>query len=292
LLSLMSRTPSSQAKTDRPKGLRSNCLSDAPTARDSWHGRDSAVALERMVSAQELSVVFQPIVNLQDASLYAYETLVRCSRATFANPLDLFQHAVSMGCVGRLGRMIREIAVPLCSGIPLFVNVHPVELREGWLIRPDDPIFAHDDDIFLEITESVPLSQFELCMTVLREVRSRGAVHLVVDDLGAGYSNLKRISDLEPAVVKLDRELVVGVNRSPRQRQLVRSVVRLCTDMNAQVVAEGIEIPDEYHALRDTGVGYGQGFLFARPAFPLPSVSWRPAESTELKKARRIEPIG
>jgi EAL domain-containing protein (putative c-di-GMP-specific phosphodiesterase class I) len=84
------------------------------------------------------------------------------------------------------------------------VNVHPQELNEGWLIRPDDPIFLHDDDVYLEITESVPLTHFDLCLNVLREIRSRGGVHFVIDDLGAGYSNLKSIADLEPRVVKLD----------------------------------------------------------------------------------------
>ena len=52
--------------------------------------------------------------------------------------------------------MIREIAVPLASGLPLFLNVHPHELEEPWLVRPDDPIYSHDADVYLEITESVP----------------------------------------------------------------------------------------------------------------------------------------
>jgi EAL domain-containing protein (putative c-di-GMP-specific phosphodiesterase class I) len=130
----------------------------------------------------------------------------------------------------------------------------------------------HDHEVYLEITESVPLTHFELCMSVLREIRARGGVHLVVDDLGAGYSNLKRIADLEPSVVKLDRDLIMGIDKSHRQRQLVRSVVQLCTDLQARVVAEGIETRDEYLALRDTGVVFGQGYYFARPAFPLPVV--------------------
>jgi EAL domain-containing protein (putative c-di-GMP-specific phosphodiesterase class I) len=104
-------------------------------------------------------------------------------------------------------------------------------------------------------------------------------VHLVVDDLGAGYSNLKRILDLEPRVVKLDRGLIMGVDKSKRHQTLVQSVVALCTDLNAVVVAEGIETPSEFKALCDTGVEYGQGYLFARPEFPLPAVSWPPALS-------------
>jgi len=229
-----------------------------------------------MVAPDELSVVFQPIVDMQSGKLFAYEALVRCSVPRYSSPPVLFERAVSMGCTGRLGRMIREIAIPLCTGKPLFVNVHPQELQEGWLVRPDDPIFEHDHEVFLEVTESVPLTHFELCYSVLRELRARGGVHLVVDDLGAGYSNLKRISDLEPRVVKLDRGLIADIDRNARQRQLVRSVIKLCGDLDALVVAEGIETSGEFSVLRDSGAQLGQGYLFARPAFPMPAITWPP----------------
>ena len=258
---------SSPPPSARQQGLRQ---AGSTTSRDSY------LAFQGLVEPGELSVVFQPIVGMRDGQAFAYEALVRCARTDLKNPHVLFERAVSAGCVGRLGRMIREIAVPLASGLPLFLNVHPHELEEPWLVRPDDPIYAHDADVYLEITESVPLTHFELCRHVLHEVRVRGGLHLVVDDLGAGYSNLKRILDLEPRIVKLDRGLIMGVDKSKRHQQLVSNVVRLCADLNATVVAEGIETNGEFTALCDTGVEYGQGFLFARPEFPLPTVSWPP----------------
>lgn len=236
----------------------------------------------RLVRPDDLSVVFQPILDMSTARVFAYEALVRCRIQRFSYPPELFAEAVTTGFCGQLGRMVREIAVPLCSGKPVFLNVHPQELNERWIVRPDDPIFAHDHDVYLEITESVPLTHFQLCLDVLRELRSRGGVHLVVDDLGAGYSNLKRIADLNPKVVKLDRDLIAGIDRSPRQRQLVSSVVRLCSDLQARVVAEGIETKSEFTALLDTGVHYGQGYLFARPGFPIPDFTWPTLEVAEL----------
>ena len=246
----------------------------APSSPVPVRTRDSLMAIRGLVRQQDLSVVYQPIVELATRTVFAHEALVRCSVPELRSPLVLFERAVESGCAGRLGRMIREIAIPLASGQPLFVNVHPQELHESWLVRPDDPLFLHDHDIFLEITESAPLTHFELCLTVLREVRSRGGIHLVVDDLGAGYSNLKTIADLEPAIVKLDRGLILGVDRSERQRQLVKSVVTLCHDLNASVVAEGIETTSELAALSDSGVRYAQGFLFARPGYPFPIPNW------------------
>jgi EAL domain-containing protein (putative c-di-GMP-specific phosphodiesterase class I) len=225
------------------------------------------------VKAADLSTVFQPIVRLDTGKLFAYETLVRCRVPGFA-PHTLFERACAEKSTGRLGRMIREIAVPLCGGIPVFVNLHPNELDDRWLVRPDDPIFSHDHDIYLEITESAPLTHFNLCMSVLREVCARTGAHLVIDDLGAGYSNLKLIADLGPRVVKLDRTLVQDLHLKPRQQKLVAMVVRLCVELGAEVVAEGIEHREELLAVRDAGAHFGQGYLLGRPSFPMPEINW------------------
>jgi EAL domain-containing protein (putative c-di-GMP-specific phosphodiesterase class I) len=269
--------------SSRPPMPSSNSLSAAASASpDSMPPNDdpgqSLVSLETLVSPDDLSVVFQPIVSLDTGVIYAHEALVRCSVADYQRPPVLFEAAVRSGCTGRLGRMIREICVPLSEGVPLFVNIHPAELSEGWLVRPDDPVYLHDDEVFLEVTESVPMTHYDLCMSVLKEVASRGSVHLVVDDLGAGYSNLMRIAELEPKVVKLDRKLIMDIDQHPRQRELVCGVVDLCTRLGATVVAEGIETVAEYNVVRETGAHFGQGYLFARPAFPPPVVCWPPLE--------------
>jgi EAL domain-containing protein (putative c-di-GMP-specific phosphodiesterase class I) len=247
-------------------------------------GSDEARFFDQLVKPEDLSAVFQPIVSLDNGELFAYEALVRCRIPNFTPPV-LFEHAAAMQATGRLGRMIREIAVPLCSGTPLFVNLHPTELEESWLVRPDDPVFFHDDDIYLEVTESAPMTHLGLCMNVLREVCGRAGVHLVIDDLGAGYSNLNLIADLEPRVVKLDRKLVQDLHKKPRQQKVVAMVVRLCEELGAAVVAEGIETRDEFRAVCDSGSQYGQGYLFARPAFPVPKITW-PSSKTEPPPTR------
>jgi EAL domain-containing protein (putative c-di-GMP-specific phosphodiesterase class I) len=245
-------------------------------ARDAYSSRSYA-AMSDALGPEDLDVVFQPIVDLRTRQLFALEALVRCNALGLSSPPQLFEHAVKHSYCGRLGRMIREITVERCPGIPIFTNVHPNELSQRWLVRPDDPIFSHDTDVYIEITEAVPFSHYEHCVSVLRELRSRGRVHLVIDDLGAGFSNLKRIVDLQPSVVKLDIELVRGIDIEPRQRALVRSIVAMCREQEAHVVAEGIETVGELAAVIDAGVQYGQGFLLARPAFPVPAVSWPPS---------------
>ncbi len=228
----------------------------------------------RDLTASDLDVVFQPIVDLTHGGCFAFEALTRCKWPEFKDPVRLFERAQEELCCGSLGRKVREVAFARCTDAPLFVNLHPHELGEGWLVRPDDPLFFHDRPVYLEITESAAFTYFSLCVNVLKEICSRSGAFLVVDDFGAGHSNLKRIIDLEPHVVKLDLALVRGIEKSVRQQVLVRQVVSLCRELGARVVAEGIETEDELSAVIDTGAQYGQGYLFARPAFPMPKPTW------------------
>ncbi|MBN2361586.1 MAG: EAL domain-containing protein [Deltaproteobacteria bacterium] len=235
----------------------------------------SAAQFRQVIARREFKVAFQPVVYLNSGKIFSYEVLLRSGTPLYRGPIEMLAGALDCGCMGEFGRQIRELALAQSPETTLFVNLHPAELDEGWLVRPDDPIFRHVEGVYIEITESVPLTHFQLCHSILREVRSKG-INLAVDDLGAGYSNLKYIADLSPEVVKIDRELVVGLDQSERQRKLVKAIVRLCADLGALVVAEGIETVDELRAVIDTGAHFGQGFLLARPAYPAPAVTWPP----------------
>jgi EAL domain-containing protein (putative c-di-GMP-specific phosphodiesterase class I) len=230
-------------------------------------------AIRRVIDERNCFCVFQPLVDLRTQKIFAYEALARTKSPDFEGPMQMFAAAVAENLTGELGRLLRSMALEGCTGHPLFVNVHPAELNERWVVQPDDPIFQHSEDVYLEITEAVPLSHFRMCSDMLAEVRGRG-VHLVVDDLGAGYSNLKYIADLHPRVVKLDRGLIAGLARDTRLFKLVAAIVRMCTELDARVVAEGIETETELDAVVAAGARYGQGYLLARPAFPPPQVTW------------------
>ncbi len=229
--------------------------------------------IEDAVEADNLYVALQPIVDLVRHRVFAHEALLRSSAPSFTGPLPYLKHAVENGTMGLLGRGLRELSLRACPSTPLFLNVHPSEFDHGWLVRPDDPIFAHDHAVYLEITESVPLSHFQLCHSVLKEIRSKGVL-LAVDDLGAGYSNLKYIADLSPEMVKLDRELVAGLTPGSRTHKLIRHIVRLCDELGAGVIAEGVETRDELEACAAAGVRFVQGYLIARPAYPIPLVDF------------------
>ena len=228
----------------------------------------------RSLRPDEVRMVYQPIVDLRTGQSYAVEALARCKRPGLEQPLLLIERALQEDGIGRLGRVLREATFADCAGERIFVNIHPDELTSRWLVRPDDPICFHDHEVFLEITESAALDYYDVCMSVLHEICHRTGARLVIDDLGAGYSNLERVADLVPAVVKIDRALVTRLHTDRRRQAIVRHLVRLCEELDATVVAEGIETVEELQATRDCGAHFGQGYLLARPAFPIPDVHW------------------
>jgi len=254
----------------RKRSIKSWTVTEAEglTAEDVFSG-------VRGITAEDLDVVFQPIVDLRHRRVHAVESLTRCKLPDYPTPTALFTAASEQQATGRLGRLVREVTFERCGArMPVFVNIHPDELTSRWLVRPDDPINLHDGPLFLEITESAALDYYDLCRGVLREICARTGATLVVDDLGAGYSNLKRIVDLQPGVVKLDLALIRGLDVSRRQQILVKNVVQLCRDLGASVVAEGIETVAELEAVVDLGCDFGQGYLLARPGYPIPKAIW------------------
>jgi EAL domain-containing protein (putative c-di-GMP-specific phosphodiesterase class I) len=238
-------------------------------------GRDAESL--RGLAPEDLSVVFQPIVDMRNGRTFAFEALVRCKDPRYPTPPRLFEAAIEEGACGWLGRSIREIAFRTCGDNKLFVNLHPQELTSRWLVKPDDPIGFHDRPVYLEITEASAFEHFELCMGVLKELCRRTGAYLVVDDFGAGYSNLERVADLAPAVVKLDMALTRDIHNRKARQIIVRHVVGMCTELGAVVVGEGVETIEELHCLRDLGVCYAQGYLLARPGSPPPQPRWPPS---------------
>lgn len=248
-------------------------------------GSEADVGGVRALTVSDIGVVFQPIVDMKTGVTFAHEALVRCRRPEYQAPPVLFKHAVEQNACGRLGRLIREVAFQTCGDVPLFVNLHPEELSSRWLVRPDDPLCFHAAPVYLEITESAAFTHFDLCLSVLRELCRRSGALLVIDDFGAGHSNLERVVDLEPSIVKLDLALTRGIHAQPRKRAVVRHVVNLCNELGARVVAEGIETLDELSCVRDLGVDYAQGYLLARPAAPPPKATWPLASAPIMPKA-------
>ena len=134
-------------------------------------------AIKEVIETRNVWCAFQPIVDLKTGKIFAYESLARTKGTDFDGPMALFAAAVAEGVTGELGRLLRSISLEGCTTHPLFLNIHPAELNEKWVVQPDDPIFQHHEDVFLEITEAVPLSHFRLGKERLKQLEKLLSVH-------------------------------------------------------------------------------------------------------------------
>jgi EAL domain-containing protein (putative c-di-GMP-specific phosphodiesterase class I) len=133
-----------------------------------------------------------------------------------------------------------------------------------------DPRFAKmlldvADRLVIEITEHAQVDDYEALLAALAPLRERGA-QLAIDDVGAGFSNLRHILRLAPDNLKLDLSLTQEIARDPAREALASSLVGFAEGVGASITAEGISSDEDLELLRALGVDYGQGFYLARPS--------------------------
>ncbi|HEY1956458.1 MAG TPA: EAL domain-containing protein [Polyangiaceae bacterium] len=274
---------------DHLRGLISRAVSlsklarakrDAMTALDSDHARaGDRVGLDVVFgrAMRTLWMAYQPIVRVADRSLFGYEALMRTREPALPHPGAVLEAAERLGRVHKLGERVRTCAAEPIEGAgasaTLFVNLHASELADDMLLASDAPLSRIATRVVLEITERASLEDVDDVRGRVRALRDLG-YRIAVDDLGAGYAGLTSFTLLEPEVVKLDMELVRGIDTHRTRRSIVMSMVTLCHEMGATVVAEGVETAAERDALVDLGCDLLQGYLFAKPAPPFPEFAW------------------
>jgi EAL domain-containing protein (putative c-di-GMP-specific phosphodiesterase class I) len=224
-----------------------------------------------------LWIAYQPIVSWKDRRVFGYEALLRSAEPTLPGPLELLETAERLGRIHDLGRGIRkrvadEVA-EMPAGIVFFVNLHAADLNDEQLYLADAPLGRMANRVVLEITERASLDivrDVEERMSRLRQTGFR----IAVDDLGAGYAGLSSFTLLEPTMAKLDMSLVRGIDTHLRKQSIVRSMNRLCDELEILVVAEGVETSSERDTLVALGCNLLQGYLFARPERGFPTPRW------------------
>lgn len=235
---------------------------------------DTRENLEHTVR-HELAMALQPIVDdrvpgtLRGRRVVAYEALLRSRNTLLNNPPALLTAAERLDRVVEVGSRAlllasRRVAL-LPPDVKLFVNLHPAQLSHRDLLERDLELFAdHPERIVFEITERSPLEDIVFTLRTVDMIRDRGFA-IAVDDLGAGYSSLAMVADLEPQYVKLDMSLIRNLHQSPRRKKLVQLLQRFGEAEGTMIVAEGVEAREELDALRDCGIRLMQGYFFARP---------------------------
>jgi len=238
-----------------------------PDARKRRRNAEIAGRLGPLMAVGGPVVLLQPIVELATGRRSGAEALSRFP-ASWEQPPDLvFADAELIGARERLEIQALEQAavhLPHTSGY-VAMNVSPATLAtaECQDVLRRMPL----ERIVLELSEHVAIDDYEALHALLAPLRSRG-MRLAIDDVGAGYSSLRHIVTMEPDVIKLDRSLVAGVADDAVLKTLANALVDLAGALGAQVVAEGIETPDDAATLHRLGVHYGQGWYFDRATTP------------------------
>jgi len=224
-----------------------------------------------------LWIAFQPIVRASDRSIFGYEALLRSSEPALPHPGAVLDAAERLNALPRLGRVIRERAAqPMLAAEPswlLFLNLHPEDLLDPVLHAENTTLAELAPRVVLEITERASLHKVGDLRARIAALRERG-FRVAVDDLGAGYAGLSSFAQLEPDIVKLDMTLVRDVHKTPVKQKLVASMTSVCKELGLLVVAEGVECAEERDVLIDVGCDLLQGYHFAKPGKPFPSVNF------------------
>ncbi|RBY82039.1 hypothetical protein DQ238_05360 [Geodermatophilus sp. TF02-6] len=225
----------------------------------------------------ELSVLFQPVVSLEEQRVTGVEALLRWRHPELGEvpPAEFVPIAERAGVVGELQRwaLERAAAVALtlpCTGAPLQLGVNISASHVAARTLVGDVVSAlrtsglPPERLILEITEATVLAEGDHVAADVEALRLMG-VHVALDDFGTGHSSLAHLTRLPIDVLKLDRSFVARVDRDPKSRALCESVVTIGRALGLDVVAEGVETPGQLGVLRGAGCGFAQGFLLARP---------------------------
>lgn len=228
-------------------------------------------------------MAFQPIVDVDNGEVFAYEALVRGLAEQPASDIlgrvtSASRYAFDQKC------RVKAIEVASAAGLlntpaRLSINFMPnavyspmacIQLTLRTAKAHDFPV----ERLIFEFTENEEMAEPAHVANIVSSYRAMG-FQTALDDFGAGHAGLNLLARFQPDIVKLDMELVRGLDASLPRRIIVSGVNRMCETLGITLIAEGIETQAELDALRGIGIRYIQGYLFARPGFQtLPQVSF------------------
>lgn len=221
--------------------------------------------VRQALTGRDLTMVFQPIMDLRSGTTAGFEALARFSQEPLRPPNEWFAEARSVGLEAELELIAVESAVDKLDMLPssayLSVNVSPQTMIDE---RLRDILRPMADRVVVELTEHAAVDEYGELLTASGSLRDLGA-RIAVDDAGSGYSSFQHILQICPDIIKLDLDLTRGIHADPARRALGLALVAFGIEIGADVTAEGIEQADELDTLREIGVSCGQGYLLGRP---------------------------
>jgi EAL domain-containing protein (putative c-di-GMP-specific phosphodiesterase class I) len=233
--------------------------------------------LQRALATDQLELHYQPVIRLADGSLSGVEALLRWRHPErgVVSPVEFIPIAEETGLIIPIGRWVlregcrhaRRLEAHDGPPLSMSVNLSLKQIQHSDIVADVrdalDEAGLAPERLTLEITESVLMDDTELAVSRLCELKALG-VRLALDDFGTGYSSLSYLSRFPVDILKMDRSFLCE-GSTPDSHSLASAVVGLGSTLALEVVAEGIEEPEQADSLRALGCDLGQGFLFAEP---------------------------
>lgn len=247
------------------------------SAHDEQMSEDARIehALKRADFERELSVVFQPIVDIRSNNTIGFEALARWNSPTLGrvSPGQFIPVAERAGIIGALTRPLLKKALTAATqwssgSLRLSFNLSAYDLSSAESSLAIASIIEGSkfdaSRLDLEITETAFGHDFEQVQRSVEMLRLLGC-GISLDDFGTGYSSLSRLHALPLTKIRIDRSFVTGLHNSPASLKIVKSLLALSRDMGLDCVIEGVETPEEMAALRQLGGLMVQGYFYSPP---------------------------
>jgi diguanylate cyclase (GGDEF)-like protein/PAS domain S-box-containing protein len=264
-----------QAKARGPGSLRFFSPEMSSRARERLAlEADLRCALER----DELALHYQPQVHLRDGDLVGMEALIRWHHPVRGHvaPNFFIPLAEECGLIVELGDWVlrtacRQIRSWTDAGLAprrIAVNISAVQLSRGQLLASVKRVLEETGiapaQLELEITESFVMLERELSFQSLADLRAL-RVRLSIDDFGTGYSSLSYLQQLKVHKLKIDMSFVRDMLKDSGNAAIVKAVIAMGQSLGLEVIAEGVEEPEQARCLRELGCDAMQGYLFSKP---------------------------
>ncbi len=246
---------------------------DPAMTRDLVRKKEIESELRAAIRKDELSIFFQPIVDLKSGRIRKFEALVRWFHPEKGElrPDEFIPVAEETGVIITLGNWITAQAARAAAQWPehvaLAVNLSPLQLRApgaalGILSAIRDAGLP-PCRLELEVTESLFIEESEHAARFIEELAKEG-VRFALDDFGTGYSSLGYINQFPFKTIKVDRSFVSGPNVGRKSDAIIRAVAEMGSTLEMEIVAEGLETVEQVEAVRNAGCTLGQGYYFSR----------------------------
>jgi len=215
---------------------------------------------------------YQPIVDLERRQIFAHEALVRgpngeSAYSVLSQVTDDNRYTFDQACRVEAIRGAAELGMRESLSINFLPNaVYRPEACIRSTIEAARTYRFPIEQIIFEVTEGERVRDRPHLVNIFREYHRFG-LRTAIDDFGAGYAGLTLLAEYQPDIVKIDMELVRGVDSNLPKQAIVNGIVSICSALGIFVLAEGIETAGERDFLRNAGIALMQGYLFCKPAF-------------------------